>query len=77
MIVAGNWKMYEGPDPAALADRLASIDGVEAIVCPPDVSLARCVDAGLTIAGVEIGKTRDLTRPVDLVRENFPYLGSR
>ena len=23
---------------------------------------------------VEIGKTRDLTDPVDLVRENFPYL---
>ena len=36
----------------------------------------RGVDAGLTIAGIEIGKTRDLTYPVDLVRENFPYLGS-
>jgi len=37
----------------------------------------RAVDAGLTIAGIEIGKTRDLTSPVDLVKENFPYLGSR
>jgi NDP-sugar pyrophosphorylase family protein len=27
------------------------------------------------IAGIEIGKTRDLTHPIDLVRENFPYLG--
>jgi N-acetyl-alpha-D-muramate 1-phosphate uridylyltransferase len=36
----------------------------------------RAVDAGLVIAGVEIGKTRDLTYPVDLVEENFPYLGS-
>jgi NDP-sugar pyrophosphorylase family protein len=27
------------------------------------------------IGGVEIGKTRDLTFPVDLVKENFPYLG--
>jgi NDP-sugar pyrophosphorylase family protein len=36
----------------------------------------RGVDAGLTIAGIEIGKTRDLTYPVDLVKENFPYLGS-
>jgi UDP-N-acetylglucosamine diphosphorylase / glucose-1-phosphate thymidylyltransferase / UDP-N-acetylgalactosamine diphosphorylase / glucosamine-1-phosphate N-acetyltransferase / galactosamine-1-phosphate N-acetyltransferase len=34
------------------------------------------VEAGRTIAGIEIGKTRDLTRPQDLVVENFPYLGS-
>jgi len=31
------------------------------------------VDAGEAVAGVEIGKTRDLTRPVDLVVENFSY----
>jgi len=30
--------------------------------------------AGLEVAKVEIGKTRDLTDPLDLVRENFPYL---
>ena len=36
----------------------------------------RAVDDGLEIAGVEIGPTRDLTYPVDLVHENFPYLGS-
>jgi len=34
----------------------------------------RALAAGLEIAGIEIGKTRDLTRPPDLVRENFPYL---
>ena len=34
----------------------------------------RAVDAGVPLAGVEIGRTRDLTYPVDLVRENFPYL---
>jgi glucose-1-phosphate thymidylyltransferase len=33
----------------------------------------RGIAAGLAIAGVEVGKTRDLTHPVDLVRENFPY----
>jgi glucose-1-phosphate thymidylyltransferase len=33
------------------------------------------LEAGEQIAGVEIGKTRDLTRPEDLVAENFPYLG--
>jgi len=32
------------------------------------------IDAGETVIAVEIGKTRDLTYPVDLVEENFPYL---
>jgi NDP-sugar pyrophosphorylase family protein len=36
----------------------------------------RALESGRAIAGIEIGKTRDLTRPVDLVTENFPYLGS-
>ena len=48
MIVAGNWKMYPGPDPATLAARLRGIDGVEAIVCPPYTGLAACVETGLT-----------------------------
>jgi hypothetical protein len=45
---------------------------------PTEVSgaLQRAIDAGLHIAGVEIGPTRDLTHPVDLVKENFRYLGS-
>jgi NDP-sugar pyrophosphorylase family protein len=38
-------------------------------------AIQRAVDAGLPIAGVEIGPTRDLTHPVDLVKENFHYLG--
>ena len=32
------------------------------------------IDAGTRIAAVEIGETRDLTNPVDLLRENFSYL---
>ncbi|HSX22978.1 MAG TPA: triose-phosphate isomerase [Gaiellaceae bacterium] len=40
MIVAGNWKMFNGPDPAALV-------GLDAIVCPPFTRLRACVDAGL------------------------------
>ncbi len=48
MIVAGNWKMFAGPDPAALAQRVAGVDGVDVIVCPPYVSLTRCIEAGLT-----------------------------
>jgi NDP-sugar pyrophosphorylase family protein len=35
----------------------------------------RAIDQGRRIAAVEIGPTRDLTEPADLVRENFPYLG--
>ena len=34
----------------------------------------RAIDAGAGIAAVEIRKTRDLTDPLDLVEENFPYL---
>ncbi len=48
MIVAGNWKMYGGPDPRELADRLSGVSGVETIVCPPYTELAACVQAGLT-----------------------------
>jgi GTP:adenosylcobinamide-phosphate guanylyltransferase len=33
------------------------------------------IDAGKQIRGVEIGATRDLTTPLDLLEENFPYLG--
>jgi glucose-1-phosphate thymidylyltransferase len=32
------------------------------------------VDEGETLIALEIGKTRDLTYPLDLVKENFPYL---
>ena len=35
------------------------------------------IDRGQTVSAIEIGKTRDLTFPVDLVEENFPYLRSR
>ena len=45
--------MYKGPAEtadfcAALRDRLAALDGVDVIVCPPYVSLTRCIEAGLT-----------------------------
>ncbi len=39
-------------------------------------AIQRAIDAGLRVAAVEIGSTRDLTHPVDLVKENFHYLGS-
>lgn len=36
----------------------------------------RAIDSGLKVDAVEIGPTRDLTCPVDLMKENFPYLGA-
>jgi glucose-1-phosphate thymidylyltransferase len=38
-------------------------------------ALQRAVDAGLEVAGLEIGPTRDLTSALDLVLQNFSYLG--
>ena len=32
------------------------------------------IEAGVPVSAIEIGKTRDLTDPLDLVEENFPYL---
>ena len=48
MIVAGNWKMFRGPDPHALRARVATIEGVDVIVAPPYTELRTCVEAGLT-----------------------------
>jgi CTP:molybdopterin cytidylyltransferase MocA len=31
-------------------------------------------DAGAKVPAIQVGRTRDLTNPADLVRENFPYL---
>ena len=47
MLVAGNWKMFDGPDPQALAARLDGIAGVEVVVAPPFTRLEPCVAAGL------------------------------
>jgi dTDP-glucose pyrophosphorylase len=57
-----------GPRVAALLDDLPG----------PPYELAsafqQAIDDGASVAAVEIGATRDLTRPEDLVQENFPYL---
>ena len=52
--------------------------GLEELPGPPfelSAAFQRAIDAGARVAAVEIGPTRDLTDPTDLVRENFPYLG--
>jgi UDP-N-acetylglucosamine diphosphorylase / glucose-1-phosphate thymidylyltransferase / UDP-N-acetylgalactosamine diphosphorylase / glucosamine-1-phosphate N-acetyltransferase / galactosamine-1-phosphate N-acetyltransferase len=37
-------------------------------------AFARALDAGLEVRSVVVPGTRDLTHPVDVLRENFPYL---
>jgi CTP:molybdopterin cytidylyltransferase MocA len=55
-------------------------DGIdlEGLAGPPfelAAAFQRAIDAGIPVRAVEIGPTRDLTEPPDLVRENFAYLG--
>jgi len=45
VIVAGNWKMFNGPDPGALRSALGDLPHV---VAPPYTRLRACVEAGLT-----------------------------
>jgi bifunctional UDP-N-acetylglucosamine pyrophosphorylase/glucosamine-1-phosphate N-acetyltransferase len=50
---------------------------LEELVGPPfelAEAFQRAIDAGKPIAAIEIGRTRHVTTPADLVRENFPYL---
>lgn len=56
---------------AGLADRLPELPG------PPHElarALADALARGERIAALELGPTRDLTHPEDVVTENFPYL---
>jgi NDP-sugar pyrophosphorylase family protein len=61
------WRLGEDFD-RTLLDRLGG----------PPYELAEAfqslIDAGETVYGIEIGPTRDLTHPLDLVEQNFPYL---
>jgi N-acetyl-alpha-D-muramate 1-phosphate uridylyltransferase len=49
----------------------------DAVPGPPyelAAALQNAIDAGTVVSAIQIGSTRDLTTPVDLVRENFDYL---
>ncbi len=53
--------------------------GLDSLPGPPfelAVAFQRAIDAGKPISAIEVGGTRHLTTPVDLIRENFPYLGA-
>lgn len=56
----------------AVVDRLC----LDAAPHELDKAFQAALDEGETIVAVRIGKTRDLTYPLDLVAENFPYLGA-
>jgi len=50
VLIAGNWKMYKGPEETrAFCAAFSPPDGVEAVICPPYVSLAAAVESGLTV----------------------------
>jgi triosephosphate isomerase (TIM) len=50
MLIAGNWKMYKGPrETRAFCEAFRNPDGVEAVICPPYVSLAAALESGHTV----------------------------
>mgnify|MGYP000672155986 CR=1 FL=1 len=50
MLIAGNWKMYKGPEEVgAFFARFEPTPGVDVVVCPPFVSLARAVETGYRV----------------------------
>ncbi len=56
----------------ALAQRIAKRPGR-----PPwelQTAFQQAIDEGEEVAGIEIGATRDLTTPADVLLENFPFL---
>ena len=55
MLIAGNWKMFKGPDATDAFCRTlreADLGGVDVVVCPPFTSLATAVQV---LAGTDIG----------------------
>ena len=50
MLIAGNWKMHKGPhETRAFLAGFRPPEGVDVVICPPDVSLAAAVEAGATV----------------------------
>ncbi|MDQ3867402.1 MAG: sugar phosphate nucleotidyltransferase [Actinomycetota bacterium] len=53
--------------------------GLEGLPGPPfelAVAAQRAIDAGRELGAIEIGPTRDITRPADVLARNFAYLSS-
>jgi hypothetical protein len=56
--------------------RAEALDGLGGPPFELAEAFQKLIDAGEIVRGIEIGQTRDLTHPLDLVEENFPYLRS-
>jgi NDP-sugar pyrophosphorylase family protein len=74
----------DDPDnPWSAAPLWAVGPAIAALLCldkPPyelEHAFRAAIEAGEAVTAVEIGKTRDLTYPLDLVKENFPYLQAK
>jgi triosephosphate isomerase (TIM) len=49
MLIAGNWKMYKGPQEARdFADAFEPPEGVDAVICPPYPALSAVAESALT-----------------------------
>ena len=49
-LIAGNWKMFKGPlETREFCEAFRVPDGVDAVLCPPYVSLAAAVETGHTV----------------------------
>jgi triosephosphate isomerase len=50
MLIAGNWKMYKGPrETREFCEAVRKPDGVEAVICPPYVSLQAALESDHTV----------------------------
>lgn len=80
-------EVIEKPPPGTVPGPLAAaplwflgpalVPFVEGLEGPPyelASAFQRAIDAGERVVALELGSTRDLTRPADVVRHNFPYL---
>jgi len=49
-LIAGNWKMFKGPrETREFCEAFSAPEGVDAVLCPPFVSLQTAVDSGQTV----------------------------
>jgi molybdopterin-guanine dinucleotide biosynthesis protein A len=71
---AGQTPHATAPLWAASEEMLAFLEDLPGPPFELTAAFQRALDAGKTILGVEIGPTRELTEPADVVRHNFLYL---
>src|SRR5579862_1348745 len=67
-------KLGSAPLWALGAELVGYLDGLSGPPYELADAFKHAIADGLAIAGIEIGRTRDLTYPEDLIRENVPYL---